>query len=241
MTPKIKEVLSDFGLTPHEAAAYVALLQMGKGSADAVASRANIKRSTAYLALESLLRQGFIGKVPRARKMLFVAKDPVELREREQQRMKDVDRLVPLLRSMAAEANHFGTRLYEGFEGLKAAYNFRRDELQDTEYVGFFGSAEKVDEQLADFVVEWNEENAKRNISSRAIVPGHPSLKAWRQLDAAHKREVKVISKEQYPSNISIEMYEDFVRITLFEEKAALIIESKALALALKSVFELVW
>ncbi|MDA8596767.1 hypothetical protein N9L26_00315 [Candidatus Pacebacteria bacterium] len=241
MTPKIKEVLTEFGLTQHEAAAYVALLQMGKGSADSVASRADIKRSTAYLSLESLLRQGFIGKVPRARKMLFIAKDPVELREREHERQKKVDRLVPLLRSMAAEANHFGTRLYEGLDGLKAAYNFRQEEMNNAEFVGFYGSAEKLDEPLAEFIEVWNQENAGRNIRSRAIVPDHASLKAWRARDETHLRIVKVIEKDQYPSDISIDVYDDFVRIVLFAEKAALIIESRALAMALRAVFELVW
>lgn len=241
MTPKIKEVLTEFGLTQHEAAAYVALLEMGKGSADSVASRADIKRSTAYLALESLLRQGFIGKVPRARKMLFLAKDPSELREREAARMKEVDRLVPLLRSMAAEANHFGTRLYEGTDGIKSAYNFRHEELHDTEYVGFFGFVPQLESELYEFIMDWNEMNAKRNVTSRAIVPEHPSLKEFRALDTMHAREVKVIKKDSHPSNISIEVYADFVRIVLFREKAALIIESKSLALALRSVFEMVW
>ena len=206
-----------------------------------MASRANIKRSTAYLALESLLRQGFIGKVPRARKMLFLAKDPSELREREAERMKKVDRLVPLLRSMAAEANHFGTRLYEGIEGMKSAYNVRRDELHDTEYVGFFGYVPKLDPEMREFILEWNEENARRGVRSRALVPEHPSLKEFRALDAAHAREVKVIKKESYPSNISIEVYDDFVRIVLFEARSSLVIESKPLAVALKSVFEMVW
>ncbi len=241
MTPKINSVLSEFGLTQNEAAAYVALLQMGKGSADSVASRAEIKRSTAYLALESLLRQGFIGKVPRARKMLFIAKDPEELRERELHRMKEVDRLVPLLRSMAAEANHFGTRLFEGVEGIKSAYNFRREELQNIEYVGFFGFTPDLDPELESFIEDWNVINAERNISSRAIVPEHSSLQHFRALDSVHKRQVKVIAKEDYPSNISIEVYEDFIRIVLFAEKAALVIESKSLATAMRAVFEMVW
>lgn len=241
MDPKIKNTLTNIGLTQHEAAAYVALQQMGKGSADSVASRAQIKRSTAYLALESLLRQGLVGKVPRARKMLFLAKDPAELREREAARYQAVDRLVPMLRAMAAEADHFGTRLYEGTEGLKSAYQFRQDELHDTEFVGFFGYVADMDQELERFIEKWNEVNASQNIRSRAIVPDHPSLENFRVLDKAHARQVKVIKKDEYPSNISIEVYEQFVRIVLFKDQAALIVESKALALALRSVFEMVW
>ncbi len=238
---KIKKILVDIGFTAHESAAYIALLQIGKGSADSVASRAEIKRSTAYLSLESLFRQGLIGKIPRKRKLLFLKGDPNDLVRLQEERLRSVDSVVPFLRSLGAEADSFGTQMFEGIEGIKSAYEFRSETLRDTEFVAFFGYVEGIDLGLEKFLIDWGLDNMRKNIKSRVIVPEHPSLAIFRAQDLRVGREVKILSESTYPSNISIEIYDSFVRVVLFKEKVALIIESKALCVALKSIFEMVW
>ncbi len=238
---KVKQTLIRIGLSTFESSAYIALLQIGKGSADSVASRAQIKRSTAYLALESLFRQGLVGKIPRQRKMLFLAGDPSELLKIEQEKIRDIDRILPLLRSITTEADYCGTRMYEGTEGLKSAYEFHSGNLRDTEFVGFFGYFEEIDQNLQRFLLEWGKNNARKNIKSRVIVPDHPSLNVFREQDNAIGRQVKVISIDKYPSNISIEVFDTFTRIVLFKDKVAIIIENQTFSSALKSIFEMIW
>ena len=56
----IVESLTKFGLSAKEAAVYKAIFELGRSTATSIAERAGINRSTAYVVLESLLKQGLL-------------------------------------------------------------------------------------------------------------------------------------------------------------------------------------
>lgn len=238
---EIEEAIKNNGLSERETAAYLALLELGRGSADSIAKRAGLKRATAYVALDSLLHQGLALKVPRARKMIFIAKHPEELLQRSRERLLKLESLIPSLRLHTAGASQFNTVLYEGIPGIKNAYWYKLDDMRDTEYRAFFGIAQNIDSQLKNVIAQWNKANAKRNIRAKAIAPIHHSLKEFREADASLLRDVRTIPFETYPSTNSLEIYDQFVRIVMFDELAAVIIESPALAQSLGSVHEMIW
>jgi len=235
------EVIRDLGLTEREAKIYVTLLGMGSGSADAVASASGIKRATTYVALESLRMLGLVLKVPHARKTRFVAKGPDELSKLAEERLMRFDAVLPFLRSMTKVDGGFSTVLYEGLEGVKKALWYRMDELSDTEYYAFYGTAQKISPGLEDLFQKWNRANAKRNIRARAFAPQHESLKHYRETDVTFLREVRPLPYESYPSDNSIEMYDSFVRIIMFQNTSAVIIENASLAQSLRSIHNLLW
>ena len=56
----IVESLTKFGLSAKEAAVYKAIFELGRSTATSIAERAGINRSTAYVVLESLLKEGLL-------------------------------------------------------------------------------------------------------------------------------------------------------------------------------------
>ena len=70
------ESLSILGLNEKQAAIYIALLQIGRSSAYAIADKALIKRPTTYVILGELIEKGLVSRIPRIRKKLYVAISP---------------------------------------------------------------------------------------------------------------------------------------------------------------------
>ena len=75
---KTIEALQNIGLSEKEAKVYLALLQLGRTSAYAVAEKSGLKKPTAYVILGELMHKGLALKIPRNKKQLFIAKQPDE-------------------------------------------------------------------------------------------------------------------------------------------------------------------
>ncbi len=234
-------IIQDIGLTELETKAYIALLGMGRGSADSVARRADIKRASAYVALDSLLQQGLVLKVPRARKMIFIAKDPEDLAKLVGDKLSAIQEIIPELRSLAVGSKQFNIVLYEGIRGIEKALWYKIDDMKNIGYRAFFGTAENISEELDSLFVRWNKVNARQNIRAKAIAPIHSSLADYRSSDVENLREVKTIPYSLYPNQNSIEIYDNFIRIVMFEEVSAVIIESPTLAKSFAAVHEMLW
>ena len=55
------------GLNEKESRVYLALLELGSGTAYAVAKKAGIKRPTAYIVLDELRKRGLVLKIPKSK------------------------------------------------------------------------------------------------------------------------------------------------------------------------------
>lgn len=75
---RVAGTLERFGLSEYESRAYVALVAVGSGSANFVASVAQIPRTSAYKVMKSLGSKGFVKETP-GRPVSFVPTDPEEL------------------------------------------------------------------------------------------------------------------------------------------------------------------
>ena len=243
MNPELLTTLQNVGLTSKESRAYAALLKLGRGSAASVARVADLKPPTAYVVLNKLINKGFAQRLPRTRKSLFVPEPPTAALAAVEARADDFRSALPSLLALEklSSGNKPRTLFFEGESGMRKCYAYRMDELRDLEYVAFFASAEDVGEESKQAVVRWNKEMVRRNISSRAIVPEHPSLKSWRQSDAEFRRQVKIVPAEVYSSKNSIEIFPDFVRILMFKNLQGIIIGDKETASSLRQIFEMVW
>ena len=235
--------LQDIGLNDKQARAYLALLELGRGSAASVAAKAGLKPPTAYVILKELIARGFARRVPRAKKQLFMPEAPSIALASIQERVSNFRALVPALDALTEGVGAAKTRTmyFEGLAGLKRAYDYQSTELHDCEYLAYFASAEDVYGELEKIQLDWSKAMAKANVTSRAIVPDHESLSMWRQKDSDFKREVKIVPSDIYYSKNAIEIFPDFVRITLFAQLQCTIIEDPVFASAQRQIFEMVW
>ncbi|MBI2625544.1 hypothetical protein HYW68_00640 [Candidatus Parcubacteria bacterium] len=239
---QITEALQSLGLNDKEARVYVALLQLGRGSAYAVADRAGLKKPTTYVVLGELAKRGLVSRVPRQRKQLFVAKPPDEFFALAEERLSVAKKTLPeLMAIVEGKTPKVRTLYYEGLSGLRDALRYRMKEIQGKEIVGFYATTENASPELIEVFDEYNGELKKHGTKVRGIVPEHASLAPWRETDAAYGRTMKVVPYEAYSAKNSIDVGDTFVRILSFGELQGVVVENPSVAQAMRQIFEMLW
>lgn len=243
--------LIQIGLAPKEAKVYVVLLELGTASVQAIAQRAGVVRPTAYVVLDHLARKGLISKAtgPDAKKMLFMVEEPerleryvVEQQQEVERRRKDLERLVPELRSAYARGEERPrVRLFEGKEGLR--------HLQE-EFIaagrGPVVGVGSVDDLYALFpALEYHERIRSlrlrvgvktRHVYTRAAgpVPGEE--------DEKNLREGRYMPSDKLPIHGSFYVNGPVLSIVSLREKIlGVLIEHSDIADSFRALFEVLW
>jgi DNA-binding MarR family transcriptional regulator len=242
---QIIETLKNLGFSEKEAAVYLALLQLGPATPYQIAKKAEIKRPTAYVIAENLVEKGLIVHVPGEEKKRYIARSPEALIETKEEGLAAAKALLPKIRSLQKGTIEKPSILYfEGAEGVRQAYEYRKKELHGKEIVGFFASGEGASPAVLDVFLEWNEYKHKHGPTVRGITVDSPTLKPFEKYLRPGKGSViaKFMSPKVYSAKTSIESCDNrFVRICLIESAQTLIIESPQFAEAMKEAFEILW
>lgn len=96
----INETLASVGLEPKEIAIYLASLELGDATILEIAKKSGIKRPTAYVVLNSLEQKGFVTKVIKGKKLLYVPDHPKKLVTETELKLQELKHAVPQLESL---------------------------------------------------------------------------------------------------------------------------------------------
>lgn len=239
------EPLQNLGLSEKEAKIYLALLQLGPATPYQIAKKAEIKRPTAYVIAEELVEKGLIVHVPGESPKKYIARTPDSFFEEAESKLRRAKSALPELRSFQkGTVEKPSIMYYEGPEGVRQAYEFKKKELHDKEIVGFFASPEDATPEVTKVFMEWNTYKEKYGPKVRGFTVDTPVLAPYADFLTPGKGSItaKFMPPELYSAKASIEACDGkFVRICLIESAQALIIESPKFAQALQEVFELLW
>lgn len=239
------EPLKNLGLSEKEAQIYLALLQLGPSTPYQIAKKAGLKRPTAYVIAEELVEKGLIIHIPGEEKKKYIARTPDAFIEEQEEKLRKAKSILPELRSFQKGTNEKPSVLYfEGAEGLRQAYDYKKKELHDKEIVGFFASAEDASPEVAKIFLDWNEYKEKYGPSVRGLTVDNSTLTSYSKFFKPMKGRInaKFMPPDLYSAKVSIESCDNlFVRICLIGSAQTLIIESPEFAKAMKETFELLW
>ena len=121
--------LQDLGLSEKEARVYLAALELGATTADKLAKQAKIKRPTAYVQLESLMKMGLMSTYEEGKKTMFAPESPELLKrllanQQENLRTKEseLSNMLPaLMQQFASAGERPVVRFFPGKEGVAVA------------------------------------------------------------------------------------------------------------------------
>lgn len=244
--------LEELGLASKEAQVYMALLELGTSSVQAIARRARMVRPTTYVILEHLAKKGLVSKVtgPDAKKILFAAEGPERLtrfldlqKHLLEDRRSRLERVLPELRSLHLSGEERPrVRLFEGKEGLR---------ILQQEFIN--ASTEPVcavaaeDEMFALFPAE-EYHQAIRSIRLRAGIPTryiYTSAREPRDIRAQEGnflREDRFIPASVLPINASFAVHGPVLSIVTFRNKIiGVLIEHQDVAASFRTLFEVLW
>lgn len=238
-TMQIESMLKQFGLSTNEAKIYLASLALGQASAQEIATKARIKRTTAYSVLSALLGRGIVGKTKKNNKTRFVADSPERLLTLTSELQQQIKAALPELQALT---NRGGSKprviFFEGAEAIQQVYD---DTL-----------TEKPNE-----ILEWNtndyftafpvghgyiEKRQALGIRARRIAgEGTAWQRKHKSRDSQELAETIIVPSKMFSPNVEVNIYGHKIAFMSYADQMSIIIESKAIAEAMRQAYELSW
>jgi predicted transcriptional regulator len=225
------------GLSDKAASVYVATLDLGQASVQAIAQQAGLKRPTAYLILEDLERQGLVRGVKLARGQGYAATNPEHLVATLKQREQAVSQILPELVARY-HGPEVGPRV-ASFSGAGAVTQLQAL-LAASPEVRSFGSLSQLLEQLElwpKLAKHWKSTGG----SLQEIVPDDITLRDRAVTTTKDKwHEVRFVPGES-PSRISVWVGESVLLLSPGSELQLVVLTDAALATSHETLFTLAW
>lgn len=235
----INQILQKLGFSRNESKVYLAGLETGPAAAQDIALVAGLKRTTTYSVLSSLVNRGIVAKTKVKNKSRFIAEPP--------------QRLLSLI-------NELEGSIKEALPQLAAIYNKSGAKPKITFFEGD-GAIQKVYddtlEEKPEEILEWNtnlyfERFPKdHNYIARRTALGIKAKRlagkgsVWdtkhKYLDRKELAETLIVPKENFWPEIEVNIYGNKIAFMNYAENMSVIIESKAIADAMRQAYELSW
>lgn len=233
-----EKILQELGLTDIEAKIYLASLELGSDSVLRIAKKAEVKRPTAYVALDNLANKGYVSKIEKGNVTNYTAEDPSVILNKYKERVANFTDLLPLFRAKFNRGPKPKIRYYEGRQAL---YDLYTKIIFPSKQLLFFGAdLEKLNSTLPEILKFW--------ITSKY----RNEKKDYRELIMFNKEGVKIASKLVASTNLrvmpkNLPVYNDSVvtenRVIILslDNLFGVSIESEDIAKSFKSFYELAW
>ncbi len=242
--PDLASTLQRIGLSEKEAVVYLALLSLETATAYQIALRCDVKKPTVYVILEDLRTKGLALKIPHAKKALFAARDIVEYLQEQENRIKSVRAVVPQLHALGG-ADRPGVYFFTGIRGIAEAMDYKFDSMRGKTFHSFYEDLRGAHEDIPRLFSAWDRKAVAADISFKIVMAEKSAGKYYKDSIKLSKEtesiEIRFLKQYEFPSNVSIEVAEDFVRIMNEKNLHATIIDDKQLADAMRQIFNIVW
>jgi len=239
---QIIKSLQNIGLSETDAKVYIGALQLGPTTALKIARISDLKRSTVYLALDSLEKYGLIGVAHQGLKRYFVAEDPKILDNIIKSKYQSLGQILPELNKLHAFKGFDATiKTYHGHEAVKSAYNELIDNLKPkTTYCAISNPDEWL--QLDEiFFQKFREKRAKLSLRTQLLLVDTPLAKKIKQFDKNYNHTTKLLPTS-LKINSSVTITEGLVMIhQLTEPTNAIVIKNPNTVQFHHELFQLVW
>ncbi len=240
--------LQDLGLSEKEARVYLAALELGPTTAEKLSVHAKVNRSTTYVQLESLMKEGLISTYEEGKKTYFAPESP-ELLKRLLAKQKDAisskerdltSFLPELLRQYEGAGERPVVRFFPGKEGITAV----REEVlttKDEELLVIFSSDKMSQLYTVEQLFAYSARRTSLGIHSKALYTNKNYFsKDFNQPGVDKLTEHRFVPN--LPLSIDIRIFDDKTAIFSLEGNIfAMIIESKQIASSMKLIFNFLW
>lgn len=232
----IRSTLIDQGFSEKEADVYLGLLRLGETSPQEISRISKVKRPTVYILLDNLISKGLVVKSPRGGSRRYRALSPSILLENRHNSLKKLEGILPELNSLMC--NLSGRPEVSVYEGLGGIQRMMEQTLHSKTEIFYWADMELI--STTAFKEYWREyirKRVKARIFARGIAPlDRVSLECKRR----HKeelRELYLISKDQYPFKMEVNIYDDKVAMISHEDLMGVIIQNQRIADTQRSIF----
>ena len=244
MNKEIIKTLQDIGLSKEEVEIYLAGLELGESTVQNIAKKAGIKRPTAYLIIDSLIKKGLFYQTFKGKKRLFGAQNPKDLEVELKRKAFELTKIMPELNSIYNTLEFKPkVRFYEGVAGTMAVYNDMLDLTPENgEMLSFAGMKNLFDTLPKEFAIDYFTRRIKKNIKPKIIAIDSEESREWVKNAEEEMREILIVPENQSNFSGDIEIYGDRVALISYKENfMTIVVESKEIANMQRLMFNLIW
>ncbi len=236
--------LVEYGLSDKEAKIYLALLRLEVSVVNEVAKTAGVNRSSAYVVLEALKEKGlvsvshdkkiqhYIATSPEA--LLYSAENLAQKQENIKNKIADI---VPELKALHKDTKQKPrVMVYEGEKGIMNALSCTLGSKEKK--IRVLSSSEQVSELMIGYTVK----RFEKGIKMMGIHPDGEIAKMLISKSPKNFDELALISAKDYKFSADIAIFDDKIGYISNKQKGiSFIIESRDMAEAMKTIFDLAW
>mgnify|MGYP003394667236 CR=1 FL=1 len=233
--------LLSMGFDEKAARIYLAALSVGTASVQTLAQKADLKRPTAYVHIQQLLKEGLLEKVPLGKKEYYYPVNPELLATRAQQQLQAVQMAMPELRAMQnIEQGRPGVRVLVGRKGLEQIY----DEIGQANSIRFWTNLATFERIFHDTFTQLSESIAERQIRTKEIIADTPEARRSSKryaLTAGKHYSSRLATKEGIQNDSAI--YNDVMALFRIHENNLFVvrIEDASIVGTMKVLFDMAW
>ena len=233
-------MLSTLGMAPMQAKVYLAALELGEGSMQALARKSGVNRSTIYTFIEELKVRGYILETRRAKRRVYSATHPERLLEIEKARVQELERILPEL--LAVDNRSVGkprVTFHEGYQGIDDVY---ADMLREKKEIVAYEDLDNLKTGLPERIfASFPKERAKRDILIRSISRDTDFAREFSKRNTGLLRETRFVKAKEFKTDINI--YGDKVALMDLRGNVpfAVLVENRNLAETMRIVWKELW
>ena len=234
---ELTEIIQLSGLKEREAEGYLALLQLGKGTASQVAQKTGMQRPNCYAVLDSLVSQGIATLLP-SEKRIYVPVDPQKLAEQLSSKYTLFTTLLPELRGLyQASSTRPRVQFYDGIASITDLYD---ETLAQDSYSCIF-TPQVLDARFTDYVKNFCKKVKENNIEARDLIVGSVIPEYYSEYFTTKRQQFKLL-KNSYPLHADMILTKERVLIVKYAPTIyALTIEDAAVIQIFQLLFGSIW
>lgn len=235
----IDGILKNLGFSDNEAKVYLAALETGLAAAQDIADKAKLKRTTTYSVLDVLVEKGFILKTQKEGKNRYVAESPDNLIGIFENYQKELKKALPELKAIYnIKQIKPKVLFFEGKPGIKKIYY---DTIEEKPDVILEWNTPEIYETFPDFIPEYLNLRRGKGIRARRIGPDDVNYQERKKNDKEDMSITKLLPIEEYNIPVEINIYNNKVAFMSYGDEMGLVIESKVIADAMRTIYKLFW
>jgi len=235
-----KESLKHIGLNGKEIQSYLSLLELGSSTVLSISKRSGIKRPTAYLVLQSLVEKGFASRVIKGKKTFFSAQNPKKLITESELRLKELQEVVPQLEIMFRKRRKRPRiKIFEGKDELDRAYD---ESFLVKGEILLMGTLKTSMEVFPGTFQKAELKGVSSEFEVREVLDESKESLEYANKVRGQYHGVRFIPKELLPFEVDVGIFGNHTLITSVKKEYFTIdIESKEIAKAFRTIFEMMW
>ncbi len=236
-----QDILEKIGLTRHESAVYLALLELGPAYISQISEKTSIHRPLVYKALPSLIEKRLVTETQRSKRTIYMAEPPNRLETIFDELKLDFVEMLPELEDQySTNEQKPRVRFLQGKDGTKRVFDDIVRSLKKGEVFFRYSSNADGQEKKDKYVPRGYRTMRDQKKLERQVITNSQTAKSK---VGKLNRFIKIMPNDFGPfeHNVTEVIYADKVAFIDYNSETATIIESKKIAEFQKHIFKMLY